>query len=380
MASIQRRTRKDGVSYRVVWRDPSRRQRTETFRKRKDAEARRAEIAHQLDRGTYSDPSAGKITLEDFWEHFIRTSPPPAEATRSLYRRQARLYILPHLGNVPLRRIDKVMVKSFLADLQDEGLPDPSVNNVFRLLRRILSVAVEEERIPRNPASRVQAPKGHSREMTFLTPKEVSALASEVPPRYEALILFLGYTGARIGEAAGLRMKNLNLIKGQAQIVEASKEIDGKLSIGPTKSKQNRSVTLPKFLVDKLAEHTAQYTDSTDPQAFVFTTEQGARVRQTTFRNRVFKPAAARAGLPTRIRPHDLRHTAVAIAIQAGWHPRKIQEMLGHASIEVTLGTYGHLFDSLHGEGAERLDLIYREAMEAEKNEVVPLTVATTAT
>ena len=54
--------------------------------------------------------------------------------------------------------------------------------------------------------------------------------------------------------------------------------------------------------------------------------------------------------------------------------------MLGHASIEVTLGTYGHLFDSLHGEGAERLDSIYREAMEAEKNEVVALTVATTAT
>jgi integrase len=62
------------------------------------------------------------------------------------------------------------------------------------------------------------------------------------------------------------------------------------------------------------------------------------------------------------LRPHDLRHTAVALAIQANWHPRKIQEMLGHSGIEVTLGTYGHLFDSLHGEGADRLDAIYAEA------------------
>jgi integrase len=381
VAWIQRLERKNGkFSYKVVYRDPSRRERTKTFSKRKEAEVFRADIEHQMDRGTYVDPAAGKITLEEFWEHFIRTSPPPAESTRSLYRRQARLYILPHLGNMQLRLLTKPMVKSFLADLQDQGVRDPSVNNVFRLLRRILSVAVEEERIPRNPASRVQAPQGESGEMHFLTAKEVRALASAVPPRYEALILFLSYTGARIGEAAALRMKNLNLVKGQAQIVEASKEIDGKLSIGSTKNKQNRSVTLPNFLVEKLMHHTAEYADVAGPNAFVFTTAQGARVRQTTFRNRVFKPAAARAGLPDGVRPHDLRHTAVAIAIQAGWHPRKIQEMLGHSSIEVTLGTYGHLFDSLHGECAESLDSIYRVALEAAKTEVIRFPDARTAT
>lgn len=380
MAWIQKRQLKNGkFVYKVVYRDPSRRERSKTFSRRKDAEVFRAEIEHQKNQGNYVDPAAGKITLEEFWTYFIRTSPPPADSTRSLYERQARLYILPHLGRVQLRLITKPMVKSFLADLQDEGVRDPSVNNVYRLLRRILSVAVEEERIPRNPASRIQAPTSQSREMHFLSAKEVSALASAVPPRYRALILFLGFTGTRIGEAAALRVKNLNLTKGQAHILEASKEIDGKLSMGPTKNKQNRTVTLPRFLVDELVRHTAGYTDVADPDAFVFTSETGARVRQTTFRNRVFKPAAARAGLPTGVRPHDLRHTAVAIAIQAGWHPRKIQEMLGHSSIEVTLGTYGHLFDSLHGEGAEQLDAIYREALEAEKAEVIPLSAAKSA-
>ena len=47
--------------------------------------------------------------------------------------------------------------------------------------------------------------------------------------------------------------------------------------------------------------------------------------------------------------------------------------MLGHSSIEVTLGTYGHLFDSLHGEGADRLDAIYAEAAMARDSDVVDL-------
>jgi hypothetical protein len=52
--------------------------------------------------------------------------------------------------------------------------------------------------------------------------------------------------------------------------------------------------------------------------------------------------------------------------------------MLGHSSIEVTLGTYGHLFDSLHGERADRLDAIYAEASSG-RTEVVELTTRTQA-
>ena len=87
----------------------------------------------------------------------------------------------------------------------------------------------------------------------------------------------------------------------------------------------------------------------------------------------MFKPAAKRLGLPEDLRPHDLRHTACALAILAGWHPKQIQEMLGHSSIEVTLGTYGHLFDTLQEEGADRLDQLFRETQPAEAAQVIEL-------
>lgn len=374
MGWVQKRQRKDGAfSYKVFWRDPAKRVQTKTFRRKTDAVRHLREIEHQKDVGTYIDPGLGKITLAEFWDHFIRTAAPPAESTQELYRMQARRYIIPRLGRTPLRSITKPAIRSFLADLQEEGRGAATINSTYRTLRRILAVAVDEGRIPVNPAARVSAPKSDPREMQFLTPKEVLALSQAVDERFRVLILFLAYTGARIGEAAALRMKNVDFLKSQARIVEASKEVNGRQSVGPTKNRLNRSITLPEFLVAELSAHVGSYSDSQDPDALVFPSPQGVFVRQKAFRSRVFRPAAKKAGLSAGLRPHDLRHTAVALAIEAGWHPRKIQEMLGHSSIEVTLGTYGHLFDSLHGEGADRLDALFRESTALAEREVTPM-------
>jgi integrase len=374
MAWIVEKKRSDGgTSYKLSWRDPSGRVKSETFRKKKLALDRLHSVEEQKNAGTYRDPALSKVTLRAFWEHFIRTSPPPAPSTEALYRMQARLYILPKLGNVQLRALTNARIKTFLADLKDDGVGEPSINSVHRLLRRILSVAVEEGRIPSNPAARIKVPKGQPKEMRFLDHAQVRALADEVPDRYKCLIYFLAYTGARIGEAAALRVRNVDLMKRQVLVVEASKEVGGHLSMGPTKTKQNRGLTLPRFLAEMLAEHLAEFSNPKDPDALVFSGERGAPIRQSVFRQRVFKPAAFRAKLPPGVRPHDLRHTAVALAIEAGWHAKKIQDMLGHSSIEVTLGTYGHLFETLHEDAADRLDALYRAANEHEEAEVITL-------
>ena len=60
-------------------------------------------------------------------------------------------------------------------------------------------------------------------------------------------------------------------------------------------------------------------------------------------------------GLPDRVF-HDLRHTAVALAIESDAHPKSIQERLGHANINTTLNVYGHMFPSLDADIADRLD------------------------
>ncbi|WP_276939312.1 tyrosine-type recombinase/integrase, partial [Ferrimicrobium acidiphilum] len=115
-----------------------------------------------------------------------------------------------------------------------------------------------------------------------------------------------------------------------------------------------RAVPLPDFLVEELRKHIAQLDGGGN--GYVFRASEGGPLRWQNFYNKHFKPAVARAGLPDTTRFHDLRHTAAAAMIAVGAHPRAIMERLGHSSITVTLGTYGHLLPSLDEELTRKLD------------------------
>ena len=62
------------------------------------------------------------------------------------------------------------------------------------------------------------------------------------------------------------------------------------------------------------------------------------------------------AGINDRFRIHDLRHTAAALSFQAGYPPKMLQAILGHASITTTVDLYGHLYPDDMDEYADRLD------------------------
>src|SRR5262249_19246530 len=70
---------------------------------------------------------------------------------------------------------------------------------------------------------------------------------------------------------------------------------------------------------------------------------------------RYCEPALRKAGLP-RVRFHDLRHTFATLLIAQGEHPKLISEQLGHASVQITLGRYGHLVDQSYGDASDRLE------------------------
>ena len=71
---------------------------------------------------------------------------------------------------------------------------------------------------------------------------------------------------------------------------------------------------------------------------------------------RHFKPAVVAAGLPERLRFHDLRHTAAALMIDEGASLEQVKKILGHSSIRVTSDTYRHLFDGHADELMKGLD------------------------
>jgi Phage integrase family len=79
-------------------------------------------------------------------------------------------------------------------------------------------------------------------------------------------------------------------------------------------------------------------------------------MRLPNWRRSVFVSARRRAGLSDRFRVHDLRHTAASLMIQAGYPPKMLQEIMGHASITTTLDLYGHLYPGEMDRYADRLN------------------------
>lgn len=145
-----------------------------------------------------------------------------------------------------------------VASLTDQLSPG-AVASTYRTLARILATAEIDGLIRRSPCIGVHLPRqtGHT-EMHFLTPLEVARLAGTIEPRYHRLVFTAAYTGLRWGELAGLRRHRLDLDAGTVRVVEALSEVNGHVALGPTKTGAHRTVSLPPFLVEKLAEQLAR--------------------------------------------------------------------------------------------------------------------------
>jgi integrase len=82
--------------------------------------------------------------------------------------------------------------------------------------------------------------------------------------------------------------------------------------------------------------------------------EVGNLINPSNLRQRSFAPLLKRAGLP-RITFHDLRHTCASLLFQKNVHPKFVQELLGHASVAITLDTYSHMLPGMGGEAADAI-------------------------
>jgi integrase len=358
MAWIEERKREHHTAYKVYWRDPGGKVRTKTFTRSADAKRYAREVEHRKDTGNYVDPAAGNITLAEAFDHMMTTATHLRPATRELYAMHGRYLAAGSLGDRPIRTIGKADVRTFLAELSaTRGAA--TVDAVKRLLHRTLEVALEEDRIARNPAHGVRVEKAARREPRFLSEAEVRAIAEEVPPRFRALVWTLALAGLRIGEASALRVKNVT--DTSIRVVEASSEVAGHKITGPTKTGQSRTVDIPVELRRMLSDHLTTYGNRFAPESYVFTGPDGAQVRQNAFRKRVFQPAAERAGITPMPTVHDLRHTAASLMASHGFTLLEAAGQLGHSATSMT-ERYSHVFPSERQEKAERLGTVIGSA------------------
>jgi len=119
-----------------------------------------------------------------------------------------------------------------------------------------------------------------------------------------------------------------------------------------------RKISISPFLASLLADQLAERSQP-GPNGLVFVSTRGTAIESASFNKNHWSRALAVAGLEG-LRWHDLRHTAVALAVGQGAHPKAIQTRMGHASIKMTLDRYGHLFPELDERIADGVDAMWR--------------------
>jgi integrase len=102
---------------------------------------------------------------------------------------------------------------------------------------------------------------------------------------------------------------------------------------------------------DEMVKMGTLYAD----QGLVFATEVGTPLTRHNVTQRSFRPLLHRAGLP-EIRFHDLCHTCATLLLGKGVHPKFVQELLGHATIAITLDTYSHVLPGMGDQARQAIE------------------------
>jgi integrase len=298
------------------------------------------------------------IWLSDCMKDTIRTS------TFERYKSIVELHISPALGRLKLKALTPAHVQGFYRGRLDSGLSPATVQKIHVVLHKALSQAVKWSLVPRNVTDAVSAPRPTPKEMQPLSAEEVRRLFEAASGDHlEALWILAVHTGMRQGELLALKWTDVDLEAGKIGVRRTLTRESGHYTLGEPKTKRSRrTVKLTRTAAEALRGHLSRQMDQIDrlgdlyrDQGLVFTSDSGGPLNPSNVRNRNLRRLTSKAGLP-KIRFHDLRHTCATLLLSRNVHPKIVQEMLGHATVAITLDTYSHVLPGMGDHAAEAME------------------------
>ena len=305
--------------------------------------------------GEFIDASASRVTIDELGAQWLSMQTHLKPSSYAVVEVAWRVHVRPKWGRRVLGDIRHSEVQAWVSDLSKRKSATVVIR-AYGVLAGMIDIAVKDRRIPSNPARGANLPRKTGEERHYLTHAQVQLLADESRTN-STLVLFLAYTGLRWGEAVGLRVHSVDMVRRRVLVRANAVNVRGTIIPGTPKSHEARSVPFPAFLAEQLQKQ----CDSKTRDQLVF--GDGIDFTPTpTQGDGWFAGARKRCveldpNFPASLTLHDLRHTAASLAISAGANVKAVQRMLGHASAAMTLDTYADLFDDDLDAVAEALDL-----------------------
>ncbi|HVY14485.1 MAG TPA: site-specific integrase [Rhodopila sp.] len=327
---------------------------------------------HTPERDSITVAEAGGLWLERGKRKGLERS------TLDKYRNHVDLHIKPLIGNVKLARLSAPMGEKFHDDLLDK-LSRPMAKKVLGSLKSILAEAQRRGLVAQNAIGQVKI-KIAGRDKRKLavgrdipTKAEVAAILKAATGRWHPLLVTAVFAGLRASELRGLTWENVDF---GDKVIHVRQRADQWNKIGSPKSEAgHRAVPMSPLVLNtlrewKLACPRAERTDDQPGRLWlVFPNGDGKAESHANIVNRGFDPIQIAAGVfephpakrdddgnPVPVAKyglHALRHFFASWIIEQGFTPKRLQVLMGHASIQMTFDTYGHLFPSLEDDHAK---------------------------
>jgi integrase len=322
-----------------------------TFKTNKAALAWATEAHYEVKQGVHT-PATASITVAEAAELWIAHGEAEGLEYSTIQGRRDHLnkHIAPFIGREKLSSLTVPRVYDFDARLRDNGRSVAMRRKVMTSLKSILSHAQRQGRVAQNVARGVSV-KADRRNHTgplqagvdFPTLAELRQLIDGAPDKWRPLIATAIFTGMRVSELLGLRWSDVDL-EGELPVIRVRQRADRRGNIGSPKSRAgSRDIPLPPFVVNTLRQW--RVACPTSEFNLVFLAAGGGIKNYFTLRSSAWLPLLTKLGLP-QYGFHSLRHAAASMFIaHLGWTPKRIQTVLGHASITMTYDRYGHLFE-----------------------------------
>jgi len=314
------------------------------------AEEVASEIRARLKLGQFSFEEDKPIpTFKKYADSWIKVTVPATckDSTLSDYQDILKKHIMDEFGDIPINVITRGMVKTFLLKKTNDGYAGSTVSHIRNVVSGVLNVALDDEKIPANPAIGLKGiikkkPKNDA--INPLTAEELSTLLNAVYkhfPKHYPLFLTLARTGMRIGEALALQWDDIIFEERYIHIQRGLAR--GKISY--PKSGKDRKVDMSPQLAETLKYLKGTFRlkivgDNTEPE-YIFKNSSGELVNLNNWRKRIFYKVIGKAEI-RKIRIHDLRHTYATLRINKGDNIADVSNQLGHHSVRMILDVYHH--------------------------------------
>jgi integrase len=329
MASI---TRHANGRWRARYYDDEGKQHARHFGRKADAQKWLDEQTAKLVAGTHVSPRTARTTVGEWCDTWLDGY----KTRRRSTVRQAEVHITrirAAFGSMQLSAVRPSHVRTWTAQLAAEGLSESYIYALHARLSQLYTDAVHDGIVARSPVSRRTSPGAGKPRPFVATTEQVWALHDAMPEHLRPAILLGAFVGLRVAEACGLRVGDVDFMRG---VVSPEVQYPAE----PLKTETSRTpVPIPHSLSLSLSAHVARWRAET-----VLVNQTGHRLGPWMLERAVRAARRKVPGLPPGFRYHDLRHYFASLLIASGADVKVVQARLRHASAKTTLDTYGHLW------------------------------------